>query len=134
MNKVILIGNVGQDPEVKHLESGAIVAKFTLATSKRWKDREGNPKEETAWHNIEVWNKTAEVVEKYLTAGKKVAIEGEIAYDKWTDDQGNNRKTTKIKAFGLELLTPKNAGNTDPLSGSSQGAFDSQGPEDELPF
>src|SRR5581483_5891590 len=100
VNKVVLIGNLGRDPEMRYLPSGDPVASFSLATTESWKDKSGQKKEETQWHQVEVFGKTAEVVRDYCTKGKQVYIEGSIRYDEWTDKDGVKRTKAKIKVSG----------------------------------
>ena len=97
VNKVILIGNVGKDPEVRSMQSGDRVANFTLATSETWKDRDGERKEKTTWHNIVVWNEgIVKVVDSYVRKGSKLYVEGALQTRKYTDQQGVERYTTEI--------------------------------------
>lgn len=107
LNKVMLIGNVGKDPEVRHLESGAVTASFTLATTERYKDKNGETKEQTEWHNIVCWRGTAEVVEKYVRKGTQLYIEGRIRTRSYTDRDGNTRYITEINADNLQMLGRK---------------------------
>src|SRR3990167_8070939 len=93
VNKVVLIGNLGKDPEIRYLPSGDPVASFSVATSEKWTDKSGQKKEETQWHRIEVFGKTAEIVRDYCSKGKQVYIEGSIRYDEWTDKEGRQRNT-----------------------------------------
>ena len=110
LNKVMLIGNVGKDPEVRYLEgnsasgSNAKVATFPLATSERYKDRNGEQHENTEWHNIVVWRGNADVVERFVKKGTQLYIEGRIRTRQWTDQSGNKRYTTEIVADSLQLL------------------------------
>lgn len=104
LNKVMLIGNVGKDPEVRHLESGASVASFPLATSERFKDRNGEYQEQTEWHNIVCWRNLAETVEKYIAKGSQVYIEGKIRTRNWQDQSGQKRYTTEIIADNIQML------------------------------
>ena len=147
VNKVILVGNVGKDPEVRHLEGGATVANFTLATSESYKDKSGNRVDQTERHNIVMWRGLAEVAEKYVKKGSQVFIEGKLRTRSWDDKDGNKRYTTEILADNMTLLGRKedrsdggahnnNGGN----SGSAQQvtpAFDANGGNsgaDDLPF
>lgn len=107
LNKVMLIGNVGKDPEVRHLESGAVTASFTLATTERYKDKNGENKEQTEWHNIVCWRSLAEVVEKYVRKGTQLYIEGRIRTRSYTDRDGNTRYITEINADNLQMLGRK---------------------------
>ena len=96
VNKAILIGNLGKDPEIRHLEGNRSVANFPLATSETYKNRDGEKIETTEWHNIVLWNKLAEIAEKFLKKGDKLFIEGRIRTRKWEDKDGNTRYTTEI--------------------------------------
>jgi len=104
INKVTLIGNLGKDPEVRHLESGAMVASFSLATNEVYKDKDGNFQQVTEWHNIVAWRELAERAEKNLKKGSMVYIEGKITYRKYTDKDNNERYITDIVANTLRLL------------------------------
>jgi single-strand DNA-binding protein len=107
VNKVILIGRLGKDPEVKYTPSGAPVAKFTLATDEVFKDRSGEQQKHTEWHNIVAWNKLAEICGEYLTKGKQVYIEGRIRSRQWEDQAGNKRTAYEIIALGMQMLGSK---------------------------
>ena len=109
-NKVLLIGNVGKDPDVRHLESGAVVAQFTLATSERYKDKSGAIQELTEWHNIVCWRQLAEIAEKYISKGTQNFVEGKIRTRNWTDQSGAKRYTTEIYADNIRLLGRKGDG------------------------
>lgn len=105
VNKVILIGNLGKDPEVRHLEGGVAVARFPLATSESYKDKSGQRVEKTEWHNIVLWRGLAEVAEKYLRKGQSVFIEGKIRTTQYQDKEGNQRYSTEIVADNMTMLT-----------------------------
>jgi single-strand DNA-binding protein len=106
VNKVILIGNVGKDPEVRHLENGAVVANFSIATSESYKDRTtGERIDSTDWHDIVVWRGLAEVVEKYVRKGHKVYIEGKLKKRNWQDKEGVTRYTTEVIADEMTMLS-----------------------------
>jgi single-strand DNA-binding protein len=107
VNKVILIGRLGKDPEVKYTPSGAPVAKFTLATDEVFKDRSGEQQKRTEWHNIVAWNKLAEICGEYLTKGKQVYIEGSIRSRQWEDQAGNKRTGYDIVARDMRMLGSK---------------------------
>ena len=110
LNKAMLIGNVGKDPEVRYLDGSngqAKVATFTLATTERYRDRNGETRENTEWHNIVAWRNTADVVEKFVKKGTQVYIEGRIRTRSWDDQTGNKRYTTEIMADTLQLLGKK---------------------------
>jgi len=104
VNKVILIGRLGKDPEVKYLPSGAPVAKFSLATDESFKDRTGEQQKHTEWHNIVAWNKLAEICGEYLTKGKQVYIEGSIRSHQYEDQAGNKRTSYEIVARDMRML------------------------------
>ncbi len=105
VNKVIAIGNLGKDPETRYLPSGAAVCNFSIAVSESWKDKQtGEQKERTEWINIEVWGKAAEACQKYLTKGSQCYIEGKLQTEKWTDKDGVDRWTTKVRADNVQFL------------------------------
>lgn len=115
LNKAILIGNVGGDPEVRTVGTGGRVAQFSLATSRNWTDQGGNKQEKTEWHRCVVWNNSrgsglADVVEKYVRKGEKVYVEGEIEYRQWQDKDGQTRYTTEIRVRELMLLGGRSGG------------------------
>ena len=120
VNKVILVGRLGQDPEVKHTPSGATVANFSIATKEEWKDKAGAKQEKTEWHRIVVWGKQAELAGEYLSKGKQIYLEGKLDTRKWQAQDGSDRYTTEVKASNITFLSPKseNAGH------SHQGAAD----------
>ena len=101
VNKVILIGNLGKDPEVRYLENGSVVANITLATTETYKDRNGNRIDSTEWHDLEMWDGLAKIAEQYLSKGKSIYVEGKIKSDTWQDDQGNNRKRIRIRVQNM---------------------------------
>jgi single-strand DNA-binding protein len=107
VNKVILIGRLGKDPEVKYTPSGTPVAKFSLATDEAFKDRSGEQQKRTEWHNIVAWNKLAEICGQYLTKGKQVYIEGSIRSRQWEDQAGNKRTSYDIVAREMKMLGSK---------------------------
>lgn len=107
VNKVILLGNCGKDPEIRYLPSGKAVANFSIATSEKYKDKSGNTVENTEWHNCEAWEKTAEIVEKFLKKGNKVYVEGKIKTDSW-EDNGVKKYAVKIRVESLQLLESHN--------------------------
>ena len=124
INKAILIGNVGQDPEIRYtgdVNNGTKVATFRLATTERYRDRNGNLQEHTEWHNIVVWRNTADVVEKYVKKGTQVYVEGRIRTRSWDDQTGAKRYTTEIVADTLQLLGRKSDGQ------SQQGGYQQPG-------
>jgi single-strand DNA-binding protein len=104
LNKVMLIGNVGKDPEVRHLEGGSVVARLSLATSERYKDKNGEFQEQTEWHNIVCWRLLAERAEKYVKKGSQLFIEGRIQSRSWEDKSGQTRYTVDIVADTMQIL------------------------------
>ena len=113
VNKVILVGNLGKDPEVRHLENGAAVANFSIATSETYKDRKtGEKVSQTEWHNIVAWRGLAEIAERYLKKGHKVYIEGKLKTRSWQDQDGNNRYSTEIITDNLTMLGNSNSNDS----------------------
>ena len=104
VNKVILVGNLGADPEVKYLEGDNVVANLRLATTEAYKDRNGNRVEQTEWHDLELWGAQAKIAEQYLRKGSQIFVEGKIKSDTWQDEQGQNRKRTKIRVLSFTML------------------------------
>ncbi|ORU89629.1 MAG: single-stranded DNA-binding protein [Cycloclasticus sp. symbiont of Poecilosclerida sp. M] len=144
VNKVILVGNLGKDPETRYMPSGGAVANITVATSETWKDKNsGEQKEQTEWHRVVFFNRLAEVVGEYLKKGSKVYIEGSLQTRKWQDQSGQDRYTTEIKASTMQMLDSR-GGSADfaPSKPSSQAAASpaSQAPaaaddfDDDIPF
>ncbi len=107
VNKVILVGNTGTDPEVRHLDNGTPVAKITFATTETWKDKSGQKQTSTEWHNIVFWRGLAEVVEKYVKKGDKLYIEGKIQYRSYDDKDGQKKYFTEIVADNMQMLGGK---------------------------
>ena len=143
VNKVILVGNLGKDPEVRHLESGNSVAHFTLATNEYYKDKQGNRVERTEWHNISAWRGLAELAEKYLKKGAQVYVEGKLRTRQYQDKDQQTRYITEIIADEISLLGGRpggaSTGSTGSNTGSANGPDESvslrQEPElDKLPF
>ncbi len=149
INKVILVGNLGKDPEVRHLESGAVVANFSIATSEYYTDKSGQRITQTEWHNVVLWRRNAEVAEKYLTKGKQVYIEGKLRTRNWTDRDGVTRYTTEVVGDVLQLLGARQDGDSERNAAQVQDQTASTStaqptanepelapgtPEDDLPF
>ena len=143
VNKVILIGNLGKDPDVRHLENGATVANFPIATSENYKDRKtGEKVSQTEWHNIVVWRGLADITERYLKKGDKVYIEGKLRTRSWQDQDGNTKYTTEVVADNLTMLGKSPDNSTSPPSqpaaatSSTTQNEDFSGPDeaDDLPF
>jgi single-strand DNA-binding protein len=128
VNKVILVGNLGRDPELKYLEGNVARAGFSLATSDSYKDKNGNRVDQTEWHNIVMWRGLAESAEKYLKKGTQVYIEGKLQTRQWNDKDGNKRSTTEIVAESYVILQRRDA-NTG--SGDNNDAKQDSG---DLPF
>ncbi len=111
INKVILIGNLGKDPELRYLPSGGGVCNITVATSENWKDKQtGERQERTEWHNVTFYNRLAEIAGEYLKKGSKVYIEGSLRTRKWQDKNGNDRYTTEIIANEMQMLDGRSSG------------------------
>lgn len=104
VNKVIVLGNLGKDPEVRHLPNGDAVCNFSLATTESWKDKDGNKQDKTEWHNIVIFRKLAEIAGEYLKKGRPVYIEGRLQTRKWQDKEGKDRYTTEIVADQMQML------------------------------
>ena len=125
VNKVILIGNLGSDPEVRYLESGSAVAKFNIATTETYTNKNGERVDNTEWHRIELWEGLAKVAEKYLKKGNQVYIEGRIRTDTWTDKEGQQRTGVTIRANSMTLLGGPSGGG--PSGGSSGVDYNQSG-------
>jgi len=136
INKVILVGNVGKDPEVRHLDNGVAVAKFPLATSETYKNKNGEKVTNTEWHNIVIWRGLAEVVEKYVKKGNSLYIEGKIKTRSWDDKDGNKRYATDIIADNMEMLGGKNNSSSQNETAPQASKADESAIEesDDLPF
>lgn len=104
VNKVILVGNLGRDAEVRYTPGGAAVARFSIATTEVWNDKSGQRQERTEWHNIDLWGKQAESLSEYLVKGKQVYIEGRLQTDEYTDKEGQKKKSTKVRCERVVLL------------------------------
>lgn len=135
VNKVILIGNLGKDPEVRSLEGGAKVASFSLATNEVFKGKDGNKVEQTEWHNIVVWRGLAELAEKYLRKGSQIYLEGKIKTRSWDDKDGNKRYTTEIVGDNMTFLgKPMSDSQNNPPTHSSDDAPPEVEEDGDLPF
>jgi single-strand DNA-binding protein len=136
VNKVILVGNLGRDPEVRYTTSGTPVANFTLATTDRWSDpASGERKERTEWHRIVVWGKQAEIAGEYLRKGKQVYVEGSLQTREWTDREGNKRYTTEIRTLRFQMLgsrddRPIETPQPTPAVAEQEAGYE----EDDIPF
>ncbi len=147
VNKVILLGNLGSDPEIRHFDTGSVVAHLSIATTETYKDRSGQRVDNTEWHDVELWDNTAKVAEQYLKKGDPVYIEGKIRTDKWQDADGNQRRKIKIRGQVMQLLpkrmseqtvptsqqqTPTSQANPAPIDQTANDQV--QNPVDDLPF
>lgn len=142
MNKVILIGNLGRDPELKMTPNGQALARFSVATTETWKNPQGEKQSKTEWHNVVVWGKQAEIAEKYLRKGKQVMIEGRIQYREYTDQAGVKKTACDIRCDNFVMLGRMDEGGARPSSGHSD--FDEPLPppppssggnyDDDIPF
>ena len=131
VNKAILLGRLGADPEIRYTSNGTAVANFRIATSERWNNQNGEKEERTEWHRIVAWSKLAETCGEYLHAGSKVYIEGKLQTRKWQDQNGNDKFTTEIVAREMKVLSPR--------TGDSQQSDNSYEPppnndKDDIPF
>ena len=138
VNKVILLGNLGKDPEVRHLDNGVTVANFSLATTESYTNKQGDRVNQTEWHNIVLWRGLADVAEKYLKKGNSVYIEGKISTRKWEDKDGNSRYSIDIIADKMTMLGTKQ-GNTSSTTHNQVTEKTSPDPleesgNDDLPF
>ncbi len=144
VNKVIILGRLGSDPETKNISSGSTVTNFSLATSESWKDKEGQKQERTEWHRVVVWGKLAEICGKYLSKGRQAFVEGRLQTRSWEDQQGNKRYTTEIVATNVQFIggsaqASNSTGFDQPASNDNPFADFSPEPNfsssnDEIPF
>ena len=152
LNKVMLIGRLGQDPEVRYTQSNTAVATLNLATNERYKDSNGEYQDKTEWHRVVAWGRTAEICQQYLTKGSMIYVEGPLQTREWEDKQGQKRYTTEVKALQMTMLDSRGSGGggmsempSAPSSNNAQnsGASASQGVnktvnlddiDDDLPF
>jgi single-strand DNA-binding protein len=145
VNKVILVGRLGRDPELKYTASGVPFCRFSMATDDSWNDKgTGERQERTEWHNIVAWDRLAEICNQYLTKGKLIYIEGALQTREWDDQEGNKRKTTEIRARDMVMLSggagdsaggvPRRAVAAEGSSGNSGGGGTSTITDDDIPF
>jgi single-strand DNA-binding protein len=143
VNKVIVLGNLGKDPDLRHLPNGDAVCNFSLATTESWKNKDGTKQDKTEWHNIVIYRKLAEIAGEYLKKGRPVYIEGRLQTRKWQDKEGKDRYTTEIVADEMQMLgsreeakefaKPHGAGNSNVANvGAGVGSFDDM--ESDIPF
>ena len=133
LNKVMLIGRLGQDPDVRYTQSGDCVANLSLATSEKYKDKDGQPQESTEWHRVVLFKRQAELADEYLRKGSQVYIEGKIQTRKWQDNEGNDRYSTEVRGFQMQFLDSRgdSQGQQQPAQqpAPAGGDFD-----DDIPF
>jgi len=146
VNKVILVGNLGKDPEVRYMPNGNAVANITLATTESWKDKQsGEQQEKTEWHRIVMFRRLGEIAGEYLKKGSQVYIEGKLQTRKWQDNSGNDRYTTEIVANEMQMLGGRGGGGSAGFSGDSAPAQSAPAPapapaaaggdfDDDIPF
>ncbi|MEM7008803.1 MAG: single-stranded DNA-binding protein [Thermodesulfobacteriota bacterium] len=142
VNKVMLIGNLGRDPEIRYTTGGQAVANFTIATTERYTNKAGERQEDTEWHRIVAWGRLAEICGEYLTKGRMVYIEGSIRTRSWEDKEGNTRYTTEIVARNMQMLGGQGQGTRsdapsaadDKMPGDFDIEDDSFGSDDDIPF
>lgn len=118
----MIIGRLGQDPDVRYTQSNTAVANMSIATSERYKDKSGEWKEKTEWHRVVAWGRTAEICQEYLKKGSQVYIEGPIQTRQWEDKEGQTRYTTEIKALQMTMLDSKGDGGGSPSASKNQGS------------
>jgi single-strand DNA-binding protein len=133
VNKVILVGNLGADPEVRYTAGGTAVCRLSVATSRRYTDKQGNRQEETAWHRVDVWGKMAETCAQYLSKGRQVYIEGRLKYGSYEKD-GVKHYTTDIIAENMQFLGGTGQGTRGQETESPFGPPEGGMPEDDIPF
>lgn len=142
VNKVILVGNLGRDIEIRYTSGGTAVATLSLATTDVWNDKAGQRQEKTEWHRVVLWGKTAETLQEYLLKGRQIYVEGRLQTRQWDDRDGNKRYTTEIRSDRVVLLGARGSG-TGSGGGGSRGGHEQQPPgagepgeltEDDIPF
>lgn len=131
VNKVILVGRLGADPEVRYTAGGTAVAKFRIATSENWKDKDGNKQEKTEWHSVVAFGKLGEICGEYLSKGKQVYVEGRLQTRSWEDKEGNKRYTTEVNINNMVMLGSAEGGGKEFSASAEPQAF---GSEDDIPF
>ena len=143
LNKVMLIGNLGRDPEIRYTNDGTPVANFGMATTEKWTGKSGNQQESTEWHNIVVWNKLADVCKNYLFKGSRVYVEGKLKTRVWNDRDGNQKKKTEIVVSNIVLLSHKDSGQNHSSDRSEESYSGNDNPggiadggitDDDIPF
>lgn len=136
VNKVILVGNLGKDPEVRHLDNGRAVANFSIATSETYKNKAGEKVTNTEWHNVVLWTPLAEIAERFLKKGNQVYIEGKLTTRSWDDQEGNKRYTTEVVGREMTLLGSRDSNESNSggmSSGSSANSAPAPSPVSNIP-
>ncbi len=135
VNKAIILGNLGNDPDIKYTKTGSPVANLSIATSERWKDKEtGEQKEQTEWHRVVVFGRLAEIAEQFLKKGSKVFIEGKIQTRDWEDADGNKKYTTEVVAREMTMLDSRASSNSSASADTSGERADTKSAEEDIPF
>lgn len=141
INKVILVGNLGKDPEVRHTPQGNAVCNLNIATSESWNDKSGQKQERTEWHRVVVWGKLAELCSKYLQKGRQVYLEGKLQTRAWDDKEGHKRYTTEVLATTIQFLggqagagATRDAGGEDPFGDAPSFNENNAAASDDIPF
>ena len=135
INKVILVGNLGQDPDTRYMPSGSAVTNLRIATNESWKDKQtGEKKDKTEWHTVVMFGKLAEIAAEYLKSGSQVYVEGKLQTRKWQDKEGSDRYTTEIVANEMQMLGGKNAGAQREDAAPERPAANPDDPNDDIPF
>lgn len=133
VNKVILVGNLGKDPEVRHLDNGRAVANFSMATSETYKNRQGERVTNTEWHNIVLWTPLAEIAERFLKKGNQVYIEGKLTTRSWDDQDGNKRYTTEVVGREMTLLGSREDSAGGGMPGAAPAPARTESPVSSIP-
>ncbi|MFL2709059.1 MAG: single-stranded DNA-binding protein [Gammaproteobacteria bacterium] len=135
LNKVLIIGNLGADPEIKYTQAGSPVANLSVATSERWKDKNtGEQKEQVEWHRVVIFGRLAEIAEQYLKKGSKIFVEGKLQTRDWEDSEGKKRYTTEVVAREMTMLDSKGDSMESSSSSSSSSKPDNNKFEEDIPF
>ena len=133
VNRVILIGNLGRDPEVRYMPSGDAVANFSIATTEKWKDKNGEMQEQTEWHRISFFGRQAEICGEYLRKGSSVYVEGRLQTRKWTDKDGNERTSTEVRGDRMQMLGGRGGGATAEMREPDYAVSESAAPSAKKP-
>jgi single-strand DNA-binding protein len=134
VNKVILVGNLGRDAELRYTPGGSAVAPLNMATTEVWNDKQGQKQEKTEWHRVILWGKQAESLQEYLTKGKQIYVEGRLQTRQWDDKDGNKRYTTEIKADRITLLGGGGGRGAGSYAGGAERSGPAMGGADEAPI